>query len=184
MAKVSVFEFMATLTGANYFELFGLAPRFTIDLNSLELSFRRLQAELHPDRHASHTENERRMALQLSTTVNDGYRTLRHPASRAQCLIGMAGKSEAESVAVSPAFLMAQMEWREAIEEARATSNVAALEALSRRLRHKFAVHEKELAEALDDRGDFDAAAQRVNELRFYEKLRVEIDDALDRLDS
>ena len=169
----------------NYFELFGLAPRFTIDMNSLELSFRRLQAELHPDRHASHTESERRMALQLSTTVNDGYRTLRHPASRAQCLIGLAGKSEDEvSASIAPAFLMAQMEWREAIEEARGARDVAALEALSRRLLHKMALHEKELAAALYEQSDFGIAAQRVNELRFYEKLRVEIDDSLDSLDS
>jgi molecular chaperone HscB len=176
---------MAMLTGTNYFELFGLAPRFTIDMNSLESSFRHLQAELHPDRHASHGETERRMALQLSTTVNDGYRTLRHPASRAQFLIGLAGKSEAAaSAAVTPAFLMTQMEWREAIEDARSSSNIPALEALSRRLKHRVLVQEKDLAAALDDRGDFEAAAQRVNELCFYEKLRVEIDDALDTLDS
>jgi molecular chaperone HscB len=169
----------------NYFELFGLAPRFSIDLQSLEVSFRRLQSELHPDRHASHSEAERRMALQLSTTVNDGYRALRHPASRAQCLIGLAGKTESDvSATVSTVFLMAQMEWREAIEEARAASDVAALEALSRRLRHRIGLQEKDLAVALDEHSDFGAAAQRVNELRFYEKLRVEIDDALDRLDS
>jgi hypothetical protein len=35
----------------------------------------------------------------------------------------------------------------------------------------------------LDEHGDFNAATQRVNELRFYEKLRVEIDTALDVLD-
>jgi molecular chaperone HscB len=176
---------MEALTGTNYFELFGLAPRFTIDLHNLEMSFRRLQSELHPDRHVSHSEAERRMALQLSTTVNDGYRALRHPASRAQCLIGLAGKSEADaSAAVSPAFLMAQMEWREAIEEACAASDVSALEALSRRLRHKVGTHEKELAVVLDEQGNFEVAAQRVNELRFYEKLRVEIEDALDRLAS
>jgi len=171
------------MLGQNYFELFGLAPRFTIDLNSLELSFRRLQAELHPDRHASHTESERRMALQLSTTVNDGYRTLRHPASRAQCLMSLAGKEDANA-AVSPAFLMAQMEWREAIEEARASRDATALEALSRRLKHRVGMQEHDLAAALDERGDFAAATQRVNELRFYEKLRAEIDDALDALDS
>lgn len=167
----------------NYFELFGLSPRFTIDLGTLEQSFRRLQSELHPDRHASGTESERRMALQLSTTLNDGYRALRHPASRAQCLIGLAGKEDANA-AVSPAFLIGQMEWREAIEEARAAGISDALEALSRRLRHRMSMHEKDLAAALDERGDFEAAAQRVNEFRFYEKLRVEIDDALDQLDS
>lgn len=176
---------MQTLNHTNYFELFGLSPRFSIDMNTLETAFRRLQGQLHPDRHASHGDAERLLALQLSTTVNDGYRTLRHPASRAQCLIELAGEPETEgSAAVSPGFLMAQMEWREAIEEARSSSDIAALEALSRRLRHKVATQEKELAAMLDELGDFQAAAQRVNELRFYEKLRVEIEDALDRLDS
>jgi molecular chaperone HscB len=174
---------MASIVSQNYFELFGLAPRFTIDLNTLETTFRRLQGELHPDRHANQGETERRMALQLSTTVNDGYRALRNPATRASCLIELAGKADTEGAAVSPVFLMAQMEWREAIEEARMARDAAALEALSRRLKHKLLVQERELAAALDERGDFHAAAQRVNELRFYEKLRAGIDDALDQLE-
>lgn len=165
----------------NYFELFGLPPRFGIDLGSLEQAFRRLQAELHPDRYASRTETERRMALQLSTTINDGYRTLRHPASRAQCLLSLTGTDE-DNTAVSPAFLMSQMEWREAIEEASASRDVVALEALAKRLKHKVGVQEQSLAATLDDLGDRHAAAQQVNELRFYEKLRVEIEDALDRI--
>ncbi|CAG0951448.1 Co-chaperone protein HscB [Methylophilaceae bacterium] len=176
---------MESLAGTDYFKLFGLPPRFSIDLDSLELSFRRLQAELHPDRHASHGESERRMALQLSTTVNDGYQALRHPVTRAQCLIALASKSEPEvSVAMSPAFLMSQMEWREAIEEACRANDVAALEALSRRLRHKIVAHEQELASDLDDHGNLESAMQRVNELSFYEKLRAEIYNALDQLDS
>lgn len=167
----------------NYFELFGLTPRFTIDMQSLEWSFRRLQSELHPDRHASSSETERRMALQISTTLNDGYRALRHPTSRAQCLIGLAGKGEREA-AVAPAFLMAQMEWREAIEEARAAGDASELETLARRLHNKMAEHEKALAAALDEQGDFDVAAQRVSELRFYEKLRTEIDIALEQMEA
>jgi len=173
---------MNTMTGTNYFELFGLAPRFTIDMTSLEQAFHRLQTELHPDRHASHTEAERRVALQLSTTVNDGYRTLRHPASRAQFLLSLSGKDDANA-AVTPAFLMSQMEWREAIAEACASRDIAALEALAKRLKHKVAVHEKNLAATLDELGDFSIAAQQVNELRFYEKLRSEIDDAQDRIE-
>lgn len=174
---------MDVLTSTNYFELFGLTPRFTIDMHNLEKSFLRLQAEFHPDRHASHSESERRMALQRSTTVNDGYRALRHPLSRAHCLITMAGKDDANNP-VSTAFLMSQMEWREAIEEARTSRDMTALEALYKRLKYKVSVQEKELAAALDERGDFEAAAQQVNELRFYEKLRADIEDALEALES
>ena len=99
---------------------------------------------------------QRRIALQLSTTVNDAYRTLRHPTSRAQCLIDMAEQPEAKNSAttVSPAFLMAQMEWREAIESACAGQDVLELETLARRLRTEMAIKEKDLADALDMRGD------------------------------
>jgi len=181
-AKVSAFSIMDILSSTNYFEMFGLTPRFGIDINSLELSFRRLQTQLHPDRHVSNGEAEQRLALQFSTALNDGYRTLRHPVSRAQSLLNLAGKPLA-NVAVSPAFLMAQMEWHEAIEEACTSRDAAALNALSRRLKYKVSLHEQNLAVALDEYHDFDAAAQQVNELRFYEKLRVEIDSAQDKLD-
>lgn len=170
---------------SNYFELFGLPPRFSIDLGTLENAFRRLQGELHPDRHVSNSDMQRRIALQLSTTVNDAYRTLRHPSSRAQCLIDMAAQPEEKNSAttVPPAFLMAQMEWREAIESACAARDVLELESLARRLRGEMSKQEKDLAEALDTRGDIQSAAMRVNELHFYERLRSEIDDALDNLD-
>ncbi len=79
---------------------------------------------------------------------------------------------------------MAQMEWREAIEEACAARDVLVLEALSKRLKHRIKVQVQELASDLDEHSDFESADLRVNELRFYEKLRVEIDDALDRLGS
>jgi molecular chaperone HscB len=173
---------MNTLIGTNYFELFGLTPKFTIDQNILEQSFRRLQAEMHPDRFAAGTEAEKRIAIQQSSMLNDGYRTLRHASTRAEFLIHLFGKDLANSN-VSSAFLMAQMEWREAIEEARGANDVHVLEDLSRRLRQVIAAQEKELAKTLDEHGDFNAATQRVNELRFYEKLRVEIDTALDVLD-
>ena len=169
----------------NYFELFGLQPRFSIDLATLESEFRRLQGELHPDRHVSNSEMQRRIALQLSTTVNDAYRTLRHPSSRAQCLIDIETqpKIKQSGATVSPAFLMAQMEWREAIESACAAQDVLELEALARRLRNEMTMQEQDLADALDTRGDLQGAAMQVNELRFYERLRAEIDDALDQLD-
>ncbi len=166
----------------NYFELFSLPSRFVIDLGKLESAFRRLQNELHPDRHVSKSETERRIALQLSTTVNDAYQTLRHPTSRAQCLIDMAPEAK-KTEAVSPAFLMAQMEWHESIEHACVTRNISELQTLASRLRTEMFTQENGLAETLDIQRDFHNAAMRVNELRFYERLRAEINEALDQLD-
>lgn len=175
---------MSSLMGTNYFELFGLPPKFTIDLKSLEQAFRRLQTEMHPDRFAAGSEAEKRLALQLSSNVNDGYRALKNPSTRAQYLMRLSGKPELGNT-VSPAFLMAQMEWREAISEATSNKNIPALEALATRLRHAITEQERLLASLLDDpTGISAAAAERVNELRFYEKLRSEIDSALDALES
>ena len=174
---------MQALTETNYFELFGLAPRFSIDLNSLERSFRQLQSEAHPDKYASNTQSEQRQALQQSTLINDGYQTLRNPTSRAQFLINLSGKTEVTPT-LSPNFLMAQMEWREAIEEAVACRDVIVLEALSKRLKHKIGVQVNEIGAALDLQGDYAVAELRVNELRFYEKLRLEIGEALDKISS
>lgn len=174
---------MQTLTETNYFELFGLAPRFSIDLNSLERAFRQLQSEAHPDKHASNSQSEQRIALQQSTLINDGYQTLRNPTSRAQFLINLSGKAEATQ-ALSNSFLMAQMEWREAIEDAVSIRDVIVLEALVKRLKHKISVQVNEIAAVLDLQGDYAAAELRVNELRFYEKLRIEIGEALDKISS
>lgn len=180
--KASAFKMDAATQ--NYFALFGMPPRFAIDLGKLEESFRSLQAKLHPDRHVRHTELERRIALQLSTTINDAYRTLRYPSSRAQCLIDMAAGPEAKKpdTGMSRAFLMAQMEWREMIENAR--HDALQLEALTQKLRDEVSSKEKDLAEALDMRSDFQNAAISVNELRFYERLHAEINESLNQLDN
>jgi molecular chaperone HscB len=173
---------MNALIGTNYFELFGLTPRFSIDQTTLEQSFRRLQAEMHPDRYATGTDAEKRLAMQQSSMLNDGYRTLRHASTRAEFLIQLFSKDLASNK-VSSTFLMAQMEWREAIEEARVANDIDALENLSRRLRQVIVAQEHVLAKTIDEHADFNAAAQCVSELHFYEKLRVEIDTALDVLD-
>ena len=173
----------------NYFELFGITPRFKIDMQKLESTFRRLQSEMHPDRYSKHTETEKRLALQHSAKLNDGYRALRSPTSRAKCLIDLATSSpeattQQTASTLSNSFLMAQMEWREAIEEARTSNNASVLDALSRRLRHKISQQETALTEALDEKKDMKNALQYVNELSFYEKLCEEINNALDKMDA
>lgn len=172
---------MQTLTETNYFELFGLEQRFSIDLNTLEHAFRQLQSEVHPDKHASNSQSEQLIALQQSTLINDGYQTLRNPTSRAQFLINLSGKTETTK-ALSNGFLMAQMEWRESIEDAVSSKDVIVLEAFSKRLKHKISVQVNEIAAALDLHGDYPVAELRVNELRFYEKLRIEIGEELDKI--
>ncbi len=55
----------------DYFALFGLPPRYRFDADQLDLAYRTLQREIHPDRYAVADEAERRLALQSSARVNE-----------------------------------------------------------------------------------------------------------------
>jgi molecular chaperone HscB len=82
---------------------------------------------------------------------------------------------------MAPDFLMQQMEWREALDDARAGRDLDALERLDKELG---AVRRQELGRigaALDGR-DFAAAAQGVRQLMFLEKFGDEVAAAFDRL--
>lgn len=164
----------------NHFQLFGLPQRFAIDGDTLDRAWRAVAAEVHPDRFAHAGEAEKRVALMMSTRVNEAYRTLRAPLARARYLLSLAGVDTQEDTNTSMPmdFLMQQMEWREAIESATARRDAAALETLSQTLARTARALEDELEQALDRDGDHAGAAVRVRKLRFLEKLGQEIDDA------
>ncbi len=165
----------------DFFTLFGLPRRYALDDAALEAAWHALQSQVHPDRHAHLSDAEKRRAMQWATRVNEGFRTLRQPLARAQYLLELAGVDAGleTNTAMSPEFLMEQMEWREAVEEARQAAEVEDLEQLhTRLLRHARAVR-AELERQLDVEHDHAAAADTVRRLMFIEKLQHEIDEAL-----
>ncbi|QEL54272.1 Fe-S protein assembly co-chaperone HscB [Chromobacterium paludis] len=166
----------------DFFALFGLPRRYAQDAAQLDAAWRAAAAQVHPDRYAASPDAEKRSALMLATRVNEAYQTLKSPLSRARYLLQLAGvdTQEENNTRMPGDFLMAQMEWRESIDDAR--SSVDALEALSRRLRAEVQDMQAELEAALDARADLDAAAVLVRKLRFMDKLDQEIGDAIESL--
>ncbi|HRD33164.1 MAG TPA: Fe-S protein assembly co-chaperone HscB [Rhodocyclaceae bacterium] len=170
----------------DFFALLDQPRRFRLDLVALEAAYHELHGQVHPDRHAHLPDADKRRAMQWATRVNEAFVTLRKPLERARYLLELAGVDAAleTNTAMSAEFLMEQMEWREAVEEARAAMAVDALETLYKRLRtHAGDVFES-LAVQLDERHDFDAAAETVRRLMFIEKLQDDMDDALEALES
>ena len=104
----------------NHFEFLGLPERFELDTSRLQQVYLRLQAAVHPDRYANAGATEHRIAMQLATQVNEAYRTLLDPGRRAAYLCELRGAPiRAETnTAMAREFLMQQMQWREALEEA------------------------------------------------------------------
>lgn len=166
----------------NHFELLGQQQCFGLDKAALEQRYRELQAEVHPDRHAHLPEAERRLSLQWATQVNSAFQTLKQPLSRARYLLQLQGidTQEETNTAMPADFLMEQMEWREAIEDTRATQDVNALESLSRRLQKEMHAMHDTLAQQLDAEHDYSAAALTVRKLKFLDKLDEEIGNAIE----
>ncbi|MHB1373746.1 MAG: Fe-S protein assembly co-chaperone HscB [Thauera sp.] len=165
----------------DFFTLFGLPRRYALEDAALEAAWHTLQSQVHPDRHAHLSDVEKRRAMQWATRVNEGFRTLRQPLARAQYLLELAGVDAClgTNTAMSPEFLMEQMEWREAVEEARDAAEVSELEEMHRRLLAHAREVRSHLAAQLDDEHDYEAAADTVRRLMFIDKLQQEIDEAL-----
>lgn len=73
--------------GGDYFSVFGIEPKFELDLPALESEFHRLSRKLHPDRFARALENERQWSLSDTALLNDAYRTLKDPIRRTEYLL-------------------------------------------------------------------------------------------------
>ena len=165
----------------DYFTLFGLPRRFRFDVSKLDAAFRALQRDIHPDRYASATEAERRLALQSSARVNEAYRALKDPVERAQYLLSLQGIDALRETdtAISPDFLEQQLERRESIAEAQAEGDAAKLGALLEEARVDIAALEIRLADDFDQARDLEIAREGVRELRFLTKVAADIESAL-----
>jgi molecular chaperone HscB len=162
----------------NHFDLFGLPAAFAIDAERLDQAYRGLQAEIHPDKFAHAGEAEQRLSMQWSTRVNEAYQALRKPFERARYLLELNGidAMDAKNTAMPADFLMQQMEWREALMEARESSDLSALQRLEKDLKAHAKGLQSQLGSLLDDQRNYAEAADVLRKVRFMDKLLDEID--------
>jgi len=170
-----------------YFALFGFEPRFAIDPDLLTRAYHEVLSQVHPDRHVGGHggDGQRRAAMQLATHANEAYQVLRSDSARAAYLCRSRGAvMEGPGAAPLPAeFLEQQMQWREALEDARSGRDTAQLERLARevtQLRQRLLGH---IAQAIDEQGDMAAAAVAARSLMFLDKLEAQIDELAADLD-
>lgn len=168
----------------NHFELFQLPQRFTIDMSVLDSAYREVQNRVHPDKFSNATDTEKRVAMQWATRANEAYQTLRSPFRRAAYLCELNGIDlEVESNTAMPReFLMQQMEWREALDDAKSAKDLDALEELEDGLHAARKAEIVRIGELLDAQ-DFAAAAQGVRQLMFLEKFGEEVQSVFEKLD-
>jgi molecular chaperone HscB len=169
----------------NHFELFQMPVMFEIDTQQLDAAYREVQGRVHPDKFVTATDAEKRVAMQWATRANEAYQTLKNPLKRAMCLCEMNGVDLAtESNTNMPtAFLMQQIEWREALDEARDTKNQSALEQLENELIQKRGDLLTQVTQHLNA-AQYNDAGEQVRQLMFVEKFGDEVGRVFELLEA
>ena len=166
---------------SNDFELFGLAQKFNQDRAAIDARWKELQREAHPDKFAAQGASAQRVAMQWSVRINEAYQRLKDPLKRAAYLCELNGAPvNAENNTAMPAeFLMQQIEWREALDEAKTPENI-----------HQIALQANEygrkqllkIEQDIDTENNFKLAVEHVRALMFVERFVTEVEARLDEL--
>jgi len=170
----------------NFFELFDFSDSFEIDKDQLVERYRELQTQLHPDKFASGSDAEKRWSLQAASYVNDGYRTLLDDLQRAAYMLQLNGIAvdEETDTHMDPMFLMEQMELREALESAEASSDpFTELAGIRRQLRAAIDKQAASFSAAARQR-DWVSARTITRQWQFLDKLLREAKSVEERLDA
>ena len=166
---------------SNDFELFDVPALFKQDRAALDVRWKDLQREAHPDKFTAQGAAAQRVAMQWSVRINEAYARLKDPLKRAiyLCELNGAPINAHTNTTMPPAFMMMQIEWREALEDAK---SAAELEEIS----DEAAQYEREqlskIEQLIDVTHDYTAAANEVRALMFVARFVGEIEARLDQV--
>jgi len=122
----------------DFYEFFDVPRQLALDPKDLEKRFYALSRQLHPDLFSRKPAREQEYALEASAVLNDAYRALKDPITRALYLLKQEGFEIAEQGTkdVPPELLEEVFELNMALEELRSGDDEARAQLES--ARHRF----------------------------------------------
>lgn len=184
---------MPTLT-KNFYDFFGFDRKLELDSDALQKRFYELSRQWHPDRFTRKSAEEQAQALEATSVLNDGYRTLRDPVKRAEYLLTEEGFpiGEQRSKDVPPELLEEVFELNMMLEELKggdesarpqleaAKANFLDLRAgIDRDLENLFAKYDAVPAETETAKQALNEIRGVLNRRRYIENLIRDVDRAL-----
>lgn len=164
-----------------HFELFELPVSFDVDLSQLNQRYRELQRVVHPDKFVNASDRERLLSVEKAALINEAYQILKTPQRRARYMLELQGISfdDEKDMALDPAFLMEQIELREALSElSQATDPVVTLNNIMADIEKRITVVIAQLREGLVqgqlDQVQKSSLKQAVHKMQFLNRLREE----------
>ena len=175
---------------SDFYEIFGLPRSLDLSLDDLQRRFYDLSRKLHPDRFMQKPEAERQLALDMSSALNDAYRTLKDPIKRAQYLLTLEGFDigEQRSKDVPPELLEEVFELNMALEEMRGGDDSARpqLEEAEKYFAGMLAASDQELAalfakyDVLQSRDELGQIRNVLNRRKYISNLVSEVQKTLE----
>ena len=178
----------------NYFDFFGVQRKLELNEADLQKRFYELSKQWHPDRFSRKSAAEQAEALDLTSLLNDSYRTLREPVKRAEYLLTEEGFpiGEQGSKDVPPELLeevfdlnMALEEMKSGDEESRpqlesAQQNFVKMRSsIDGELQRLFSKYDAATAESEDAGQALHEVRGVLNRRRYIENLLRDVDKAL-----
>ncbi len=165
------------------FELFGLETRFAQDRSAVDARWIDLQREAHPDKFAAQGAAAQRVAMQWSVRINEAYKRLKDPLKRAAylCELNAAPVNAENNTAMPASFLMQQMEWREALDDAVSVDELIQLGNEVKAAKQAMLLNCEQF---LDEQRDYTRAVQEVRALMFVERFASDLDARLDQMET
>ncbi|KAL1549240.1 iron-sulfur cluster co-chaperone protein HscB [Salvia divinorum] len=156
----------------DYFQIFGLGRKYSIEDGELEKKYKDWQKILHPDLVHSKTQREREYAAEQSARVIDAYRTLADPLSRAIYIMKLEGMPVDEEERITGPELLAEiMELREAVDEA---EDAQTLNQIQAELQEKLRNWSKSFEDAYL-RKNFEDGLASIRRMTYYKRANEEI---------
>ncbi len=100
-----------------YYEALGLEPKLALDPEDLKNRFYERSRQWHPDKFSRAGADQLQKALDMTATLNDAFRTLRDPVSRAEYFLRESGMELSKEA--PPELLEEVFELNMALEELR-----------------------------------------------------------------
>src|SRR5580698_1271701 len=161
-----------------FYEALGLTPALSLDGNDLKKRFYERSRQWHPDRFSRASAEEQEKALEMTSVLNDAFRTLRDPISRAEYFLKESGIELSKEA--PPELLEEVFELNMALEELREGDESAKpqlMEARTRFVEMRKAIDEQ--LGAAGDRGELDEVRALLNRRRYISNLIRDVENVL-----
>ena len=148
----------------------------------LDARWKELQREAHPDKFMAQGAAAQRLAMQWSVRINEADQRLKDPLKRATYLCERHGApvNAENNTAMPSAFLMQQMVWREALDDATSIDDLNEISAQASSAKRD-ALQQCEYL--LDVQHDYPQAVAQVRAMMFIDKFARDLQDRIDEME-